>query len=212
MLALNTSGTSLLLPLLLPENKVSKSWVFAEVALVFGTSLCGCGFVVVVFVVVQLRNDGVQSEHFNVWMRTAALPLFQNLWGRIDTTLTTGTTCVAQYPRTDCVCVSTLSHVVVVVFCRYNLTIYRSYNSARFTGRKSLIFVSGVSGCDIDHVDDRSFVRLSNCVCVCVCVFGVVSMKVAPLGATNPRQTGLLVDPTNLIDTVIIAVVRLFFL
>ena len=55
--------------------------------------------VLVVLVVVQLRNDGVQSQHFNVWMRTAALSTFQNLWGRIDSTLTTGTTCVSKPHR-----------------------------------------------------------------------------------------------------------------
>ena len=27
---------------------------------------------------------GVESDHFNVWMRSAALPSFDNLWGRID--------------------------------------------------------------------------------------------------------------------------------
>eukprot|EP00750_Incisomonas_marina_P018486 INCI2974.2.p1 GENE.INCI2974.2~~INCI2974.2.p1 ORF type:complete len:2129 (-),score=317.69 INCI2974.2:401-6787(-) len=68
----------------------------------------------------ELQTHGVEGQHFNVWMRSAAMPSFYNLWGRVDN-------------------VDALEANVP-----YNLTIIRSFNAARFGGTKSLLFVSGV--------------------------------------------------------------------
>lgn len=40
---------------------------------------------------VDAPSFGVQDEHFIVWMRTAGLPSFRKLYGRIDTDLAAGT-------------------------------------------------------------------------------------------------------------------------
>lgn len=51
-------------------------------------------------------------EHFIVWMRTAGLPNFRKLWGRIETDLLPGT---------------------------YQLQIVNRYNVAQFEGQKSFV-------------------------------------------------------------------------
>ena len=53
------------------------------------------------------------DEHFIVWMRTAGLPNFRKLWGRIDSQLTPGKT--------------------------YNLNVINNYNVAPFGGTKSFV-------------------------------------------------------------------------
>lgn len=53
------------------------------------------------------------NEHFIVWMRTAALPAFRKLWGRIQTDIPAGTTI-----RVD---------------------INNRYNSYRFGGKKKVM-------------------------------------------------------------------------
>eukprot|EP00927_Polykrikos_kofoidii_P063357 TRINITY_DN5816_c0_g2_i1.p1 TRINITY_DN5816_c0_g2~~TRINITY_DN5816_c0_g2_i1.p1 ORF type:complete len:386 (-),score=45.37 TRINITY_DN5816_c0_g2_i1:46-1203(-) len=35
----------------------------------------------------QIKDWGIESGHFNVWMRTAGLPRFRKLWGKIDKAL-----------------------------------------------------------------------------------------------------------------------------
>ncbi|GMH42768.1 hypothetical protein BSKO_10687 [Bryopsis sp. KO-2023] len=57
----------------------------------------------------SVRND----EHFIVWMRTAAMPRFRKLWGKIDTNLPKGT--------------------------MLKISIQNRYNTYRFDGRKSVV-------------------------------------------------------------------------
>jgi LEM3 (ligand-effect modulator 3) family / CDC50 family len=52
-------------------------------------------------------------EHFIVWMRTAGLPNFRKLWGRIDNGLEPGT---------------------------YSLSILNRYDVSQFDGQKSYVF------------------------------------------------------------------------
>jgi len=40
--------------------------------------------------VARPRDWGVESGHFLVWMRTAGLPVFRKLWGKVDTALSAG--------------------------------------------------------------------------------------------------------------------------
>mmetsp|Transcript_44771 Transcript_44771/g.43356 ORF Transcript_44771/g.43356 Transcript_44771/m.43356 type:complete len:177 (-) Transcript_44771:36-566(-) len=55
----------------------------------------------------------IENEHFIVWMRTAGLPNFRKLWGRIETNLEPGT---------------------------YELVIYNQYDVSQFEGQKSFVF------------------------------------------------------------------------
>jgi len=52
------------------------------------------------------------DEHFIVWMRTAALPSFRKLWGRIESDISAGTT--------------------------IHIDIENRYNSYRFGGKKKV--------------------------------------------------------------------------
>ena len=52
------------------------------------------------------------DEHFIVWMRTAGLPTFRKLWGKIETDLTAGT---------------------------YKVIIENNYDVSAFEGKKSFI-------------------------------------------------------------------------
>ena len=54
----------------------------------------------------------VEDEHFIVWMRTAGLPNFRKLWGRIEVPVTAGT---------------------------YNLRIHNNYDVSSFGGSKSFV-------------------------------------------------------------------------
>jgi hypothetical protein len=54
----------------------------------------------------------VTNEHFIVWMRTAGLPNFRKLWGRIEVPVTAGT---------------------------YNLRINNTYDVSSFGGSKSFV-------------------------------------------------------------------------
>ena len=51
-------------------------------------------------------------EHFIVWMRTAGLPTFRKLWGKIDGPLNPG---------------------------QYQLVISNNYNTSKFEGKKSFV-------------------------------------------------------------------------
>jgi len=55
----------------------------------------------------------IDIEHFIVWMRTAGLPNFRKLWGRIDDGLEQG---------------------------QYSLTIVNKYDVSQFDGKKSYVF------------------------------------------------------------------------
>jgi len=59
---------------------------------------------------VQWMN--VQDEHFIVWMRTAGLPNFRKLWGRIEQDIPAGT---------------------------YQLNVYNQYDVSSFEGEKSFV-------------------------------------------------------------------------
>ena len=51
------------------------------------------------------ENQGVTNEHFIVWMRTAGLPSFRKLYGRIDSDLPAGTELNFAINPGVCVCV-----------------------------------------------------------------------------------------------------------
>ena len=59
---------------------------------------------------------GVKNEHFAVWMRTAALPTFRKLYGRIDTDLKKGDT--------------------------LNFNVANNVDAAAFSGKKSLVITT----------------------------------------------------------------------
>ena len=61
---------------------------------------------------IKTESNWFIIEHFIVWMRTAGLPNFRKLWGRIETDLLPGT---------------------------YQLQIVNRYNVAQFEGQKSFV-------------------------------------------------------------------------
>jgi len=86
-------------------------------------------------------------------MRSAALPSFYNLWGRIDAV-------ESLEPDMTFVVLRALrcggaptcgnrDHFSCDLCNRYNLTIERSFNAPRFGGQTSLLFVSGVRHCGV---------------------------------------------------------------
>jgi hypothetical protein len=62
--------------------------------------------------VIAFIFDHIHIEHFIVWMRTAGLPNFRKLWGKIDAGLTAGT---------------------------YQLSISNTYDVQSFEGKKTFV-------------------------------------------------------------------------